>query len=240
MFSLFPSGCIASLVRIFEIANFATTEDPTYASVFAAAWTTLEHGIVIISGNLPMLSPLFRGFFNTNNNNNNNNNNNVSNNNDNGNENAGNRNGNPVRSRNTLTKLARKNSKQIAMGLRRLRSGKPLDPGATRIQEVGSILGGADNGNGSKESSRGVSPPPSYSLRNDDTHQYVATVSAEGSPPHVSLLHRHHGHDANSGAGTGEQGELELGLERGLGMGVPLSNNQIHVQRQVIVVTSSK
>lgn len=60
------SGCIASLVRIFEIAtlNTTTTNDPTYTSVFAAAWTPMEQGIAIISGNLPMLSPLFRGYFN--------------------------------------------------------------------------------------------------------------------------------------------------------------------------------
>lgn len=59
------SGCVASIVRVFEIATFDTaTDDPTYTSVFAASWTTMEQGIAIISGNLPMLSPLFRGYFN--------------------------------------------------------------------------------------------------------------------------------------------------------------------------------
>lgn len=56
------SGCIASFIRIFEIARFVPT-DPTYTQVFAATWTTLEQGVAIISGNLPLLGPLFRGFF---------------------------------------------------------------------------------------------------------------------------------------------------------------------------------
>lgn len=31
--------------------------------MYAATWTTLEQGVAIVSGNLPLLGPLFRSFF---------------------------------------------------------------------------------------------------------------------------------------------------------------------------------
>jgi len=37
--------------------------DGSYTQVYAATWTTLEQGVAIISGNLPLLGPLFRSFF---------------------------------------------------------------------------------------------------------------------------------------------------------------------------------
>lgn len=37
--------------------------DGSYTQVYAATWTTLEQGVAIVSGNLPLLGPLFRSFF---------------------------------------------------------------------------------------------------------------------------------------------------------------------------------
>lgn len=57
-----PSGCVASVIRITEILKFSPL-DGSYTQVYAATWTTLEQGVAIVSGNLPLLGPLFRSFF---------------------------------------------------------------------------------------------------------------------------------------------------------------------------------
>lgn len=59
---VYYSGCVASVIRITEILKFVPS-DGTYTQVYAATWTTLEQGVAIISGNLPLLGPLFRSFF---------------------------------------------------------------------------------------------------------------------------------------------------------------------------------
>lgn len=56
------SGCVASVIRITEILKFVPS-DGSYTQVYAATWTTLEQGVAIVSGNLPLLGPLFRSFF---------------------------------------------------------------------------------------------------------------------------------------------------------------------------------
>ncbi|KAI3396244.1 hypothetical protein diail_12388 [Diaporthe ilicicola] len=62
IFLLGSFGCVASVIRITEILKFSPL-DATYNQVYAATWTTLEQGVAIVSGNLPLLGPLFRGFF---------------------------------------------------------------------------------------------------------------------------------------------------------------------------------
>ncbi|KAJ0108178.1 hypothetical protein J7T55_000143 [Diaporthe amygdali] len=62
IFLLGSFGCVASVIRITEILKFSPL-DGTYTQVYAATWTTLEQGVAIISGNLPLLGPLFRSFF---------------------------------------------------------------------------------------------------------------------------------------------------------------------------------
>jgi hypothetical protein len=42
--------------------NF-TANDATYTQVYASTWTFMEMGIAVISGNLPLLRPLFEHFF---------------------------------------------------------------------------------------------------------------------------------------------------------------------------------
>ncbi|RKU48546.1 hypothetical protein DL546_007390 [Coniochaeta pulveracea] len=54
--------CVASIVRIVELTKFVVT-DPTYTQVHASTWTTIEQGVAVISGNLPLLTPLFERFF---------------------------------------------------------------------------------------------------------------------------------------------------------------------------------
>jgi hypothetical protein len=49
------------VIRITEIFKFSVT-DPTYAQVYTSTWTTLEQGVAVISGNLPLLAPLFDGW----------------------------------------------------------------------------------------------------------------------------------------------------------------------------------
>jgi hypothetical protein len=56
------SVCISSAIRIVAVINFVTT-DPTYSQVYAYSWTYMEMGIAVISGNLPLLRPLFKSFF---------------------------------------------------------------------------------------------------------------------------------------------------------------------------------
>ncbi len=52
---------MASIIRLIVLANF-TTDDPTYTQVYASTWTTFEQGVAVISGNLPLLAPLFERF----------------------------------------------------------------------------------------------------------------------------------------------------------------------------------
>ncbi|KAJ9134839.1 hypothetical protein NKR19_g8495 [Coniochaeta hoffmannii] len=54
--------CVASTIRIIELTKFVVT-DPTYTQVHASTWTTLEQGVAVISGNLPLLAPLFERCF---------------------------------------------------------------------------------------------------------------------------------------------------------------------------------
>jgi hypothetical protein len=54
--------CVASVIRIIELTKFVVT-DPTYTQVHASTWTTLEQGVAVISGNLPLLAPLFERYF---------------------------------------------------------------------------------------------------------------------------------------------------------------------------------
>lgn len=54
--------CVASVIRIIELTKFVTT-DPTFTQVHASTWTTLEQGVAVISGNLPLLAPLFERYF---------------------------------------------------------------------------------------------------------------------------------------------------------------------------------
>lgn len=54
--------CVASIIRIIELTKFVVT-DPTYTQVHASTWTTLEQGVAVISGNLPLLAPLFERYF---------------------------------------------------------------------------------------------------------------------------------------------------------------------------------
>ncbi|KAH8906156.1 hypothetical protein BR93DRAFT_969368 [Coniochaeta sp. PMI_546] len=54
--------CVASIIRIIELTKFVVT-DPTYTQVQASTWTTLEQGVAVISGNLPLLAPLFERYF---------------------------------------------------------------------------------------------------------------------------------------------------------------------------------
>jgi hypothetical protein len=54
--------CVASIIRIVELTKFVVT-DPTYTQVHASTWTTVEQGVAVISGNLPLLTPLFERFF---------------------------------------------------------------------------------------------------------------------------------------------------------------------------------
>jgi hypothetical protein len=49
-------------VRIEAVINFVAT-DATYTQVYAGCWTYMEMGIAVISGNLPLLRPLFGPFF---------------------------------------------------------------------------------------------------------------------------------------------------------------------------------
>lgn len=53
---------MASAVRIAAIVNFVAT-DGTYTQVYASTWTYMEMGIAVISGNLPLMRPLFERFF---------------------------------------------------------------------------------------------------------------------------------------------------------------------------------
>jgi hypothetical protein len=54
--------CVASIIRIVELTKFVVT-DPTFTQVHASTWTTLEQGVAVISGNLPLLAPLFERYF---------------------------------------------------------------------------------------------------------------------------------------------------------------------------------
>jgi hypothetical protein len=40
-----------------------TASDATYTQVYASTWTFMEMGVAVISGNLPLLRPLFEHFF---------------------------------------------------------------------------------------------------------------------------------------------------------------------------------
>ncbi|KAK1751006.1 hypothetical protein QBC47DRAFT_351784 [Echria macrotheca] len=53
--------CVASTIRIIELTKFVVT-DPTYTQVQASTWTTLEQGVAVVSGNLPLLTPLFERY----------------------------------------------------------------------------------------------------------------------------------------------------------------------------------
>lgn len=53
--------CVASVIRIVELTKFVVT-DPTFTQVQASTWTTLEQGVAVISGNLPLLAPLFEHY----------------------------------------------------------------------------------------------------------------------------------------------------------------------------------
>jgi hypothetical protein len=57
-----PSACVTSIIRITEILKFGPLSE-SYTQVHAATWTILEQGVAIVSGNLPLLGALFRGFF---------------------------------------------------------------------------------------------------------------------------------------------------------------------------------
>jgi len=50
--------CVASIIRITELVKF-TPSDPSYTQGYASTWTTLEQGVAAVSGNLPLLMPLF-------------------------------------------------------------------------------------------------------------------------------------------------------------------------------------
>ena len=54
--------CVASVIRIVELTRFVVS-DPTFTQVHASTWTTLEQGVAVISGNLPLLAPLFERYF---------------------------------------------------------------------------------------------------------------------------------------------------------------------------------
>ncbi|KAF3395516.1 hypothetical protein DPV78_008733 [Talaromyces pinophilus] len=53
--------CIASTIRIVELTRFVPT-DATYSQVYSSTWTDLEMGVAVISGNLPLLAPVFERF----------------------------------------------------------------------------------------------------------------------------------------------------------------------------------
>ncbi|OIW26036.1 hypothetical protein CONLIGDRAFT_684574 [Coniochaeta ligniaria NRRL 30616] len=53
--------CVAAVIRIIELTKFVFT-DPTYTQVHASTWTDLEQGVAVISGNLPLLAPLFEHY----------------------------------------------------------------------------------------------------------------------------------------------------------------------------------
>jgi hypothetical protein len=54
--------CVSSAIRIVFIIQFVAT-DATYTQVYAGCWTYMEMGCAVISGNLPLLRPLFEPFF---------------------------------------------------------------------------------------------------------------------------------------------------------------------------------
>ncbi|KAF5015005.1 hypothetical protein F66182_13817 [Fusarium sp. NRRL 66182] len=72
------STCIASTIRIVELTRFVP-RDATYSqgmgsshsadvrantsvSVYSSTWTDIEMGVAVISGNLPLLAPIFERF----------------------------------------------------------------------------------------------------------------------------------------------------------------------------------
>jgi hypothetical protein len=54
--------CVTSIIRIVELTKFVVT-NPTYTQVHASTWTTIEQGVAVVSGNLPLLTLLFERFF---------------------------------------------------------------------------------------------------------------------------------------------------------------------------------
>ena len=60
------SVCVTSAIRIYYVATFVPT-DGTYTQVYASSWTFMEMGVAVISGNLPLLKPLFERFLRSNN-----------------------------------------------------------------------------------------------------------------------------------------------------------------------------
>jgi hypothetical protein len=54
--------CVTSAIRISALLSF-TPNDATYTQVYASGWTFMEMGIAVISGNLPLMRPLFERFF---------------------------------------------------------------------------------------------------------------------------------------------------------------------------------
>lgn len=62
IFLLGVFACVASIIRIVELTKFVVT-DPTYTQVHASTWTSIEQGVAVVSGNLPLLTPLFERFF---------------------------------------------------------------------------------------------------------------------------------------------------------------------------------
>lgn len=60
------SVCITSAIRIYYVATFVPTDGP-YTQVYASSWTFMEMGVAVISGNLPLLKPLFERVLRSNN-----------------------------------------------------------------------------------------------------------------------------------------------------------------------------
>jgi len=54
--------CVTSAIRIAALIAF-TPNDATYTQVYASGWTFMEMGVAVISGNLPLMRPLFERFF---------------------------------------------------------------------------------------------------------------------------------------------------------------------------------
>lgn len=65
LFPLTPNSsvCVISIVRFVSLSHLDKT-DFTYTQVFPGLWTSTEVAAGIVCGNLPLLRPLFRGFFN--------------------------------------------------------------------------------------------------------------------------------------------------------------------------------
>jgi hypothetical protein len=63
---VFFSVCVTSAIRIYYVATFIPT-DGTYTQVYASSWTFMEMGVAVISGNLPLMKPLFERFLRSNN-----------------------------------------------------------------------------------------------------------------------------------------------------------------------------